>query len=207
MAKPKRRQFSAEYRLRILEEADRCTQRGEVGRLLRREGQSTSILSVSDIREWEASIPFVAVDGMNGRAHLISADRLSSDWSPPPLGRLEPVLSLRSGASEAPAIVLAETIIELYKIELIRWRGPCRHLEAVELVTLVWVEWYNHRRLLELISAMTPAEKEEQDYPDQECAMVTELAPTTLQSSRGGSVNDPLGFGTPAPHGPTPRSW
>ena len=33
VAKPKRRQFSAEYRLRILEEAERCTQRGEVGRL------------------------------------------------------------------------------------------------------------------------------------------------------------------------------
>ena len=35
VAKPKRRQFTAEYRLRILEEAERCTQRGEVGRLLR----------------------------------------------------------------------------------------------------------------------------------------------------------------------------
>ena len=33
VAKPKRRQFTAEYRLRILEEADRCTQPGEVGRL------------------------------------------------------------------------------------------------------------------------------------------------------------------------------
>ena len=38
VAKPKRRQFTAEYRLRILEEAERCTQPGEVGRLLRREG-------------------------------------------------------------------------------------------------------------------------------------------------------------------------
>ena len=38
VAKPKRRQFTAEYRLRILEEAERCTRRGEVGRLLRREG-------------------------------------------------------------------------------------------------------------------------------------------------------------------------
>ena len=33
---PKRRQFTAQYRLRILEEAERCTRRGEVGRLLRR---------------------------------------------------------------------------------------------------------------------------------------------------------------------------
>ena len=45
VAKPKRRQFTAEYRLRILEEADRCTQPGEVGRLLRREGLYTSHLA------------------------------------------------------------------------------------------------------------------------------------------------------------------
>ena len=45
VAKPKRRQFSAEYRLRVLEEADRCTQPGEVGRLLRREGLYSSHLT------------------------------------------------------------------------------------------------------------------------------------------------------------------
>ena len=45
VAKPTRRQFSAEYRLRIVEEADRCTRPGEVGRLLRREGLYTSHLS------------------------------------------------------------------------------------------------------------------------------------------------------------------
>ena len=44
-AKPTRRQFSAEYRLRILEEADRCTRPGEIGRLLRREGLYSSHLS------------------------------------------------------------------------------------------------------------------------------------------------------------------
>ena len=45
VAKPTRRRFTAEYRLRILEEADRCTRPGEVGRLLRREGLYTSHLS------------------------------------------------------------------------------------------------------------------------------------------------------------------
>ena len=45
VAKPKRRQFSAQYRLRILEEADRCTRPGEVGRLLRREGLYSSHLT------------------------------------------------------------------------------------------------------------------------------------------------------------------
>ena len=45
VAKPTRRQFTAEYRLRILEEADRCTEPGEVGRLLRREGLYSSHLT------------------------------------------------------------------------------------------------------------------------------------------------------------------
>jgi len=44
-AKPTRRQFTAEYRLRIVEEAERCTRPGEIGRLLRREGLYTSHLS------------------------------------------------------------------------------------------------------------------------------------------------------------------
>ena len=45
VAKPKRRQFTAQYRLRILEEAERCTKPGEVGRLLRREGLYSSHLT------------------------------------------------------------------------------------------------------------------------------------------------------------------
>ena len=45
VAKPTRRQFTAENRLRIPEEAGRCTRPGEVGRLLRREGLYTSHLS------------------------------------------------------------------------------------------------------------------------------------------------------------------
>jgi transposase-like protein len=45
VAKPKRRRFTAEYRLRILEEADRCTGMGEVGQLLRREGLYSSHLT------------------------------------------------------------------------------------------------------------------------------------------------------------------
>ena len=45
MAKPTRRQFTAEYRPRILEEMERCTQPGEVGRLLRREGLYSSHLT------------------------------------------------------------------------------------------------------------------------------------------------------------------
>ena len=45
VAKPRRRQFTAAYRLRIVEEAERCTASGEVGRLLRREGLYSSHLT------------------------------------------------------------------------------------------------------------------------------------------------------------------
>ena len=45
LARPTRRRFTAEYGLRIVEEADRCTRPGEVGRLLRHEGLYTSHLS------------------------------------------------------------------------------------------------------------------------------------------------------------------
>ncbi len=45
VARPRRRRFTAAYKLRILEEADRCTRPGETGALLRREGLYSSSLT------------------------------------------------------------------------------------------------------------------------------------------------------------------
>ena len=59
---------------------------------------------------------------------------------------------------------LAETVNGLFKTEVIRRRGPWRSLEAVELATLEWVDWFNNRRLLEPIGNMPPAEAEERYY-------------------------------------------
>jgi transposase InsO family protein len=42
---------------------------------------------------------------------------------------------------------LAEWIIGLYKTELVRNRGPWRGLDDLELATLEWVAWFNHRRI------------------------------------------------------------
>lgn len=55
---------------------------------------------------------------------------------------------------------LAETVIGLFKTEVIRRRGPWRSLEAVEFATLEWVHWFNHRRLLGPIGHVPPAEAE-----------------------------------------------
>jgi len=54
---------------------------------------------------------------------------------------------------------LAETINGLYKAEVIH-RRSWQNREAVELATLEWVDWFNHRRLLEPIGNMPPAEAE-----------------------------------------------
>lgn len=55
---------------------------------------------------------------------------------------------------------LAETMIGLYKTELIHRRGPWRNLDEVEYATLEWVDWFNNRRLLEPIGNVPPAEFE-----------------------------------------------
>ena len=59
---------------------------------------------------------------------------------------------------------LTETINGLYKAEVIHRRGPWRSFEAVEYATLEWVDWFNHRRLLEPIGNIPPAEAEEHYY-------------------------------------------
>jgi putative transposase len=55
---------------------------------------------------------------------------------------------------------LAETIIGLYKTEVIHRSGPWRQLDEVEYATLEWVDWFNHRRLLTSIGDVPPAELE-----------------------------------------------
>jgi len=56
---------------------------------------------------------------------------------------------------------LAETIIGLYKTELIRKHGPWKTLEDVEFATLEWVDWYNNRRLYETIGNIPPGRRKD----------------------------------------------
>jgi putative transposase len=68
---------------------------------------------------------------------------------------------------------LAETVIGLFKTEVIHRCGPWRSLEAVEFATLEWVDWFNNRRLLEPIGNIPPAEAEARFYAQSaELAMV-----------------------------------
>ena len=63
---------------------------------------------------------------------------------------------------------LAETMIGLYKAELVRNRGPWRGLDDLEYATLEWVDWFNHRRLFEAHGQIPPAEFEENYYRQQD---------------------------------------
>lgn len=59
---------------------------------------------------------------------------------------------------------LAESVIGLFKTELIKPRGPWRTAEQVELATLEYVDWFNHRRLYEACGDIPPAELEDVYY-------------------------------------------
>jgi transposase InsO family protein len=81
---------------------------------------------------------------------------------------------------------MAESIIGLFKTEVIQRKGPWRHLEMVEFATLAWVDWFNTRRLLEPIGYVPPAEYEASYY---------------AQMRRAAVINDAAGAGLlpPAP--------
>jgi transposase InsO family protein len=59
---------------------------------------------------------------------------------------------------------MAESVIGLYKTEVIRHEGPWKGLEEVEFATLEWVDWFNNTRLLEPIGYVPPAEFEQTYY-------------------------------------------
>ena len=72
---------------------------------------------------------------------------------------------------------LAESVIGLFKTELIRPAGPWRGLDDLEYATLEWVAWFNTQRLLEPLGYLPPAEYEEQ-YHRASAAPATEVALT-----------------------------
>ena len=71
---------------------------------------------------------------------------------------------------------LAESVIGLYKTELVRNRGPWRGLDDLEIATLEWVDWWNHRRLHSAIGMIPPAEREEAHHEEARRAAAAVLA-------------------------------
>ena len=71
--RPGRRRFTAEYKLRVLRDADACS-RGEVGALLRREGLYSSILS-----EWRKQREAGSLEGLGRPRGRKPADRRDAE--------------------------------------------------------------------------------------------------------------------------------
>jgi putative transposase len=71
-----------------------------------------------------------------------------------------------SGGSVGDAYdnALAETTVGLFKTEQINRRRPWRNLDHVEIATLEWVDWYNHRRPHQAINDFTPVAVEDLHY-------------------------------------------
>ena len=63
---------------------------------------------------------------------------------------------------------LAETVIGLYKTEVINRQGPWHRAQPVEHATLEWVDWFNHRRLYAPLGYIPPAEAERAFYRERD---------------------------------------
>jgi len=99
-AKPDRRQFTAEYKRRILEEADACTEPGQIGALLRREG-----LYSSNLINWRRQRSEGSLKGLSPKKR---------GPKPDPLANENAALRRRIERLEAE-LKRAETIIEVQK--------------------------------------------------------------------------------------------
>ena len=62
---------------------------------------------------------------------------------------------------------LAESVIGLFKTEVIRRSGPWQNIDVVEFAVLAWVDWFNNRRLLEPLDYVPPVEYEDAYYRTQ----------------------------------------
>jgi putative transposase len=77
--------------------------------------------------------------------------------------RLQQAGAVTSAGSKGDSYdnALAETIIGLYKAELIRHRGPWHSVPVVEAATAWWTGWFNNRRLYGPLGDIPPAEYEQ----------------------------------------------
>jgi len=96
--RPKRRRFSAEYKLKVVREAEACTRPGEIGALLRREGLYSSLLT-----EWRRARDTGALEALERPRGRPKADP-----------REREIAELRRRAEHAEAeLVKARKVIEV----------------------------------------------------------------------------------------------
>ena len=80
---------------------------------------------------------------------------------------------------------LAESVIGLYKTEVIRKDGPWKGVDDVEFATLDWVSWFNEQRLLGSIGDIPPAEFGQMYYQQQQSRLTRRDATKTVSGKPG----------------------
>ena len=93
------------------------------------------------------------------------------------LAGIEPSVGSRGDSYDN---ALTETIIGLYKTELVYPRGPWSSIQDVELATLEWVWWFNTHRLFGPLGHVPPAEFEEQ-YHSRLTAQTEPVRPKSIR--------------------------
>ncbi len=83
---------------------------------------------------------------------------------------------------------LAEAVNSIFKAELIRNRGPWRGIEDLEIATVEYIDWFNHRRLHGELGMVPPVEYEHDHYRHHAAPSTVEAALPSLHSTRGGTV-------------------
>jgi putative transposase len=96
---------------------------------------------------------------------------------------------------------LAETMIGLFKADVIHRLGPWKSAHAVEWETLNWVDLLNNRRLLEPIGYITPAEAEEAVYANMNACRYRRVRRPKQSPVKPGRFSFQILFGSgfPAP--------
>ena len=136
------------------------------------------VLDALEMGIWQRATPRPLDPGAGPplRRRLASTPRSAT-----PNGSPRPALGPRSGRSgDSYDNAMAESVIGLFKTELIRRRGPWRGLDAVEIATLEWVDWFNNRRLFEAIGNIPPAEAEANHYRTQQPSETLQMAEPSL---------------------------
>ncbi len=101
--RPARRRFTAEYKLRIIHEAEACTQPGEIGALLRREGLYTSHLSAWRKQRDQGALQALARPRGRRKANPVEREnaalRQRLEWAEAELAKARKVIEVQGNVS------------------------------------------------------------------------------------------------------------
>lgn len=94
---------------------------------------------------------------------------------------------------------LAESVIGLFKTEVINLLGPWKSIAQVERETLLWVSWYNNERLYGAIGHRTPQEVEDAFYESMNALEIAAEVLKKRPSRKPGAVQTliPISSGQP----------